>query len=652
MLAACPVLIIDDEADQASVNTAKPDRQPTTINGLIRDIVNGAPKSAYVGYTATPFANVLIDPKDYEDLYPRDFIVDLPRPEVYIGPEAIFGREPLEFDAEDVEDDGNDFVRSRPRGRARRPSPKGAAKRHVFEPQITESLDDALRYFLLSTAARRVRGKGNRHATALVHTSQHIDVHERMADAIKAPSQLAVDTARAPRPSSVARPRSSMWVEECERVPADDFGLDPVAWDRRSRRCFRPSPQAAEVITDNSRSTERLELRRREPASHRRCRRQHASRGLTLEGLSVSFFVRTASAYDTLLQMGRWFGYRNGYADLTRIWMTDEMREWFHHLATVEQEIRYDIERYEIEHMTPEELGLRIRTHPKLAITAAAKMQHARVPMLPTPAAGCRRFSFNHRDRDWLSTNIDAARVAPVESADGARNASSSRDHHDPWPVDSQHIIDFLSAYHFHENSRDLDGELISRYILSRRDEGELTHVQHRDHGAHAVTSDYLGEVDLGLDREGRLHQPRPARGGRRRDLCRHQGSDEPNRSGYRSRSARRRANGQDIRRTISSSCATRPRRGGGFGDGSGLLLLYPVSKDSRPVRGSAKTRDDPRRRRARSRCWARVPGSRCRAAKVDYVTANVAAMTAWRSSSRRERTSPKSPRSGRPDDR
>ena len=82
------------------------------------------------------------------------------------------------------------------------------------------------------------------------------------------------------------------------------------------------------------------------------------SRGLTLEGLAVSFFVRTASAYDTLLQMGRWFGYRNGYADLTRIWMTDEMREWFHHLATVEQEIRYDIERYETEHVTPDELGV------------------------------------------------------------------------------------------------------------------------------------------------------------------------------------------------------------------------------------------------------------------------------------------------------
>ena len=147
------------------------------------------------------------------------------------------------------------------------------------------------------------------------------------------------------------------------------------------------------MITDNSRSLERLHFDETDPRVIVAVGGNTLSRGLTLEGLSVSFFVRTASAYDTLLQMGRWFGYRNGYADLTRIWMTDEMREWFHHLATVEQEIRYDIERYESEHVTPEELGARIRTHPKLAITAAAKMQHARGPMLPTRVAGCRRSS-------------------------------------------------------------------------------------------------------------------------------------------------------------------------------------------------------------------------------------------------------------------
>ena len=141
LLAACPILIIDDEADQASVNTAKPERQPSTINRLIRDIVNGSPKAAYVGYTATPFANVLIDPQNYEDLYPRDFIVDLPRPEFYIGPEAIFGREPVDFDPDEIEDDGHDFIRTVPADELAALRPKGASTRHEFEPEVTESLE-------------------------------------------------------------------------------------------------------------------------------------------------------------------------------------------------------------------------------------------------------------------------------------------------------------------------------------------------------------------------------------------------------------------------------------------------------------------------------------------------------------------------------
>ena len=188
LLAACPILIIDDEADQASVNTARSGRT-TRINKLVRTIVNDSPKAAYVGYTATPFANILIDAEDFDDLYPRDFIVDLPRPKMYIGPEAIFGREPLEFDAEDAPD-GSDLIRSVPLDELDALRPKGAAARQAFQFEVTPSLDAALRYFLLSTAARRVRRRGNRHCTALVHTSQHVDVHEETARVINFTSDV------------------------------------------------------------------------------------------------------------------------------------------------------------------------------------------------------------------------------------------------------------------------------------------------------------------------------------------------------------------------------------------------------------------------------------------------------------------------------
>src|SRR5206468_365797 len=109
---ACPTVIIDDEADQASINTARTENDPTTINRRIREILEALPKAAYIGYTATPFANVLIDPSDENDLFPRDFIVDLPRPDEYVGPEAIFGREPLRQDGDDdAAGDGLDMIR-------------------------------------------------------------------------------------------------------------------------------------------------------------------------------------------------------------------------------------------------------------------------------------------------------------------------------------------------------------------------------------------------------------------------------------------------------------------------------------------------------------------------------------------------------------
>ena len=129
-LANCPVLVIDDEADQASVNTSAEDR--SKINGLILQLLNDAPRSAYVGYTATPYANLFIDPSG-EDLYPRDFIIDLERPRGYFGPEMIFGTG-REQEGDDEHDDGYDFVRLvppeelealRPPPSPRRPGPVG-----------------------------------------------------------------------------------------------------------------------------------------------------------------------------------------------------------------------------------------------------------------------------------------------------------------------------------------------------------------------------------------------------------------------------------------------------------------------------------------------------------------------------------------------
>lgn len=623
LLEACPILIIDDEADQASVNTAKPERRPSTINKLIRDIVNGSPKAAYVGYTATPFANVLVDPQDYEDLYPRDFIVDLPRPDFYIGPEAIFGRESLDFDPEDVEDDGHDFIRSVPLNELDELRPKGSSTRHDFQPEVTESLGNALRYFLLSTAARRVRMRGNRHATALVHTSQHVDVHERMAAVIQAYLR-SVAHRLATRDVSLIDDMEQLWITECERVPSSDFGLETVPWED-VLAVLLVVAESAEVITDNSRTPkdERLNFDDANPRVIVAVGGNTLSRGLTLEGLAVSFFVRTASAYDTLLQMGRWFGYRNGYADLTRIWLTNEMREWFHHLATVEQEIRFDIDRYEAQHIKPDELGVRIRTHPKLAITAAAKMQHARTADASYSGRRLQTILFNHRDHDWLEHN----RVAGQKLLISAKDATTR-----PvrpgitviGPIDSLLISDFLADYRFHENSRDLNSRLITNYIKGRRGDAELTHFNVAIMGR-ASESDYLGDIELGLPhRVGCINRARMnvVGGATYADIkALMSQSDRVVDLDVKSQELAGMTLGQVTRlRNLPSH--------DGRGDGTGLLLLYPVSKDSKPLRGTAKTREPLEAVGHVLGVGIVFPETRSTTARVEYQTANVAALS------------------------
>lgn len=587
VLARCPIMIIDDEADQASVNTAKPDRNPTTINRLVRGLVYDLPKVAYVGYTATPFANVLIEPGN-DDLYPSDFIIDLPRPESYIGPEAVFGREPLQFDPDGEMEPGHDFIRSVPDSELAELRPRGAASRADFSPQVTPSLGSALRYFLLSTAARRARGRGNRHSTALVHSSQYTDAHRKTADVIRVELRRLRDALVA-KDAGLLDELRGQWDDEVDAVPASDFGLEPVAWDELVVHLPAVATDV-EVIVDNSLSNERLNY----PSDRGRVivavGGNTLSRGLTLEGLSVSFFVRTASAYDTLLQMGRWFGYRSGYGDLTRIWLPDDMRGWFHHLATVEAEIRSDIARYDTEHLTPQDFGPRIRTHPTLAITAASKMRAATDAEVSYSGRRIQTILFNHRDHEWLGGNLAAARSLIERVADAPRAvppASGKLGVTIIGPVPSAEIVRFVQEYRFHENSRDLNSKTIARYLTERAAAGDLTHFRIAVMGRHPEV-ERLGSIELGVGR--------PVAAINRARLQVIGGRDYADIKALMSRSDRA------IDLNISDEALGNLTEGqiakmrnvpgeGGHGDGTGLLALYPISRWSAPTR-DARTRD------------------------------------------------------------
>ena len=442
------VLIIDDEADQASVATG-------AINPLIRRLIQLAKRCTYIGYTATPFANVFIDPKS-EDLYPSDFILNLPLPKGYFGPEVLFGREHVEGDDDGPAPDGHDMLRLVPEVDLDDLRPANAAAASGFKLKITPELRASIMWFWLATAARRARDDRG-HSTMLVHTSVRIDVHEAYKKPI---DDLRDELLSRLGDSHVLDELKTQWDVESAAVPAEEFGRTSNTFDELA-------PHLAEVISstrvilDNYRSKDRLNYGD-EPVVAIAVGGNTLSRGLTLEGLVVSFFVRSANAYDTLLQMGRWFGFRSGYEDLPRIWMTDQLRLAFRHLATVEAEMRQDIENYQTRGLTPLDVAVRVKTHPSLRITAKMGAAQPHYISYAGRRLQTRFFDLNNEDlqtSNWHASDQLLASAIEYGTTDESQDSLLIRD------VPARLILGFLGKFSIHADAPDLDTELMAKYI-------------------------------------------------------------------------------------------------------------------------------------------------------------------------------------------
>jgi len=495
VLANCPILVIDDEADQASIDVGRTRR--SAINKEILKILRH-PKAAYIAYTATPFANLLIDPQS-ENLYPKDFIADLPRPADHMGTEVIFGRLPVDEDDTDSDLEGLDVVRHVPEDEivdVRPPSRK--VERETWSPVLTPSLERAINYFLIATAARRVRSGEREHSSMLIHTSMFVDCQL----ALRGPVAEALASAR----TAVERGRlgvlEALWSEEQERVPASSLELEPVPFDHLVTELSGVLDDVR-VVVDNSRSDDRLEYDDAAPVPVIAIGGNTLSRGLTLEGLAVSYFVRSASTYDTLLQMGRWFGYRPGYKDLPRVWMTADLHQWFIHLATVEHEIRSDIARYEKLRKTPMELAVRIRQHPAMAVTSKAKMRDAVQTRVSYAGSRLQTFLFEHENAAWLKRNLGAAQNLVLSARSiGIEPEERKRGWWMLPAVPTNLVVRFLEEYQSHENHADLDRKALTEYIEQQRRKGSLNDWNVVIAGRADAK---VGDIDLGLPKRVNL---------------------------------------------------------------------------------------------------------------------------------------------------
>jgi hypothetical protein len=485
-----PTFVIDDEADHASINTRDPEHDPTTINRLIRELLIAFDHVSLVGYTATPFANIFI-PVDVrpanlarygEDLFPRSFIVNLKPPSDYIGPDLVFGhpgdesinipeRPPLPM-----------FIRVADAGTW---LPDKHKKDHL-PGVIPESLQQAVRLFVMVCAARAARGDEHVHNSMLVHATRLVNVQSRVAEQIEAELNTLrnVLSFSAPGASQAERQNlKDLWDEhiagthEQFRLQLGERCPDLPAWSEVSKHVDAALKRIT-VMRLNGTSADALKYSKNPHGVYViAIGGDKLSRGLTLEGLSISYFLRTSNMFDTLLQMGRWFGYRPGYADLCRVYTTTTLHSAFREIALAMEDLRTDLDLMADTKKTPLEFGLRVRTpQDGLVITSANKIRRGD-PVQVRFADSIIQTLEIPRKGDQAIENRAAVRKLVDQLGAAERAVRGDPSPHLLWhDVGVDKVLEFLSRYEaFATPSFYARCTAIRNYIRQQVQKGELT---------------------------------------------------------------------------------------------------------------------------------------------------------------------------------
>ncbi|WP_085535323.1 Z1 domain-containing protein [Massilibacteroides vaginae] len=398
-----PVLIIDDEADAASVNASRDINDIKTINRLIRTLLNVFNQNTFIGYTATPYANLFIS-QDYnekqtttvknkqykigEDLFPRDFIINIKTPTNYIGAAKIFGyenpnsdltKEPLDIFRE-INDFDPPFFRT-----------INKENKDVLPEYLPASLKRAIKSFILTCAIRRLRGHENKHNSMLVHVALLVRWIDRIAylvnektkkyqNAIQSEDETLLNELKELYETDFLPTTQNI----LENLDYTDIRIKQHTWEEVKKELKQAALKIDVRSVHGTRSTTNLEYHKIEEIDYNRHENglsviavggSRLSRGITLEGLSVSYYLRTTRMYDSLMQMGRWFGYRPGYVDLCRLYTTNQIFDWFNHITMATEEMRNDFDEMTATHQRPKDFRLKVRNHHGLlTITSLNKL--------------------------------------------------------------------------------------------------------------------------------------------------------------------------------------------------------------------------------------------------------------------------------------
>lgn len=480
-----PLLLIDDEADNASVNTNAEDKDPTAINSAIRKILDSFYQSSYVGITATPFANIFIDPMTPEgephDLFPRHFLTVLPSPSHYIGAEQIFGSGNEEnWHVRNNASYGNviEKIYNDEMEYFFKFKHKKTLADYLYS--LPPSLCQALSYFLLATGIRDLRGDDTEHCSMMVNVSRFTDVQNRI-------SELVADWLSKVRSDvedySMLDSSKAMKIDSIKMLKAvwDKYGLETKSqcdWDSFRKEFLFDAVKRIEVRAVNqSTGSSSLNYYLYKKIGFRviAVGGNSLSRGLTLEGLCVSYFYRNTMMYDTLLQMGRWFGYRPNYDDLVKIWMAEDAVDWYGFITDATNELKTELLQMERQHQTPEEFGLKVRQDPNsLIVTARNKMRTGTVVRRPITVSGRLIETPRLKNRaESLESNEKACKLL-ISMLDGIQGVT--REHNDSpnaviWRnVPKKYVIDLVSNFDAHPWHLNFQSQALSEYVSENDD--------------------------------------------------------------------------------------------------------------------------------------------------------------------------------------
>lgn len=478
------VLVVDDEADNASINTNKKDEDPTKINDNIRQILGKFSRAVYVAYTATPFANIFIPPEP-DDLFPRDFIINIPVPQNYIGPEKVFGTSVVPDEQNDdllpivnTISDYEEFVPTGHKKDGRKPS---------FD-DIPESLKTAVKCFIVTCAIRIARGQENKHNSMLIHVTRFQVWQNVVKELVDKLFKYYKSEIEADDPGIM---------EEFRRIFEEDGGLyksyctvtkeilnssfkdiDPKiqehTWDEIRPNLFK-AVEKIEVKSINGSSADVLTYSENEETgiSVIAIGGDKLSRGLTLEGLSVSYFLRASKMYDTLMQMGRWFGYRPGYVDLCRLFTSSELNDWFRHITLASEELRAEFNYLFESGGTPDNYALKVRTHPGcLQITSLSKRRYTKNVQISWSGRLVETYQLQ-LNKDVCKSNLFAtddliSKLGDAERPSGYEGCYLWRN------VSPDDICEYLGKFKVGKNLVKVNLDYICDYVRKLNEYGEL----------------------------------------------------------------------------------------------------------------------------------------------------------------------------------